>query len=384
MLVPAIILIFTQRWRSIHRAFEIVVIFWMIGFCYALAVSFFANEFLGGLYTFVEFCLPLGFAYWIATRSERSYLWYQRMSATLIVLAVIISIYGIIQFVFVPPWDAAWMQELEIKAFGLPLPFQVRVFSTLNSPATFAVFLTVATVMFLPRLTLRNGMLLLPIFIGLALSLLRASWLSLPVGIIVFAALTTRRKQLLTGVLTFLGIGVLTTVIASFLGASDVGDKLATRFSTLGDVSDDVSAQNRAGQMADAFRTGIADPEGSGLGFVGVSTRLNSADESATTLDSGFMSRFVEMGIPGSLALLISLGVAVSATARVWLESMQAGNHKKQDIAAVALAMQASMLALNLFGDYFSGAAGIVLWTSVALVLRGPLIERRPHLLAKR
>jgi putative inorganic carbon (HCO3(-)) transporter len=376
MLVPAAMMLFVHRSRRVDKRFELIAVLWMLGFTYALVVAVLAGNVLGGTFTFVQFCLPLGFALWVATRPEDSETWYRRTSKTLIVLAFITGIYGIIQYVFMPPWDAAWMQSIRVKPFGLPLPFEVRVFSTLNSPATFAEFLSVATILYLPRLTLRSGFLLLPIFAGLGLSLLRAAWVVLPPSILVFALLTTRRKQLLTGVAAFVGAGVLAVILSSTLGSSGVGQKLGSRFLTLSDVGNDVSAQNRAEQMSDAFTQVANDPEGFGLGVVGVGTRLNNAYESATTLDSGYLSRLVEMGIPGATACFASLGVALWVAFRIWREALRSGDRRTQDLAAVAVAMQVAMLGLNVFGDFSNGLAAIVSWTSLAFILRGPATDR--------
>ena len=193
-------------------------------------VAFLAGNILGGAFTFVEFCLPIAFGLWVATRPEDSETWYRRISKTLIVLAFITGLYGIIQYMFMPAWDVAWMESVQIKEFGLPIPYEVRVFSMLNSPATFAQFLVIATIMFLPRLTFRNGFLLLPVFTGIVLSLLRASWVVLPFSIITFSFLTSRRKQLLTGVATFIGVGILAIVVSTTLGGSDVGGQTRQPF----------------------------------------------------------------------------------------------------------------------------------------------------------
>lgn len=376
MLVPAAAMLFAGRARRINRSLEIVSLLWMLGFSYALVVAFLAGHLFGGVYTFVQFCLPLGFGLWLATRSEDADIWYRRISETMIVLAFISGVYGIIQYTVLPPWDSAWMTSVSMDSNGAALPFEVRVFSTLNSPGTFAAFLTVATIMFLPRLTLRSGLLLVPIFIGLGLTMVRAGWVTLLFCIVVFALLTTRRTQLLKGVATFIGIGVLTIALSPLFFTAGIGTNLQNRLSSLSSIGSDASAADRAGQMADAFRFGIGDPEGAGLGFVGVGTRLDSAQATASNLDSGYLSRFVEMGVPGTIAFLASLGFALSAAGGVWKTAVRNGDTQMQDRAALAITMQVALLALNLFGDASMGFPAILAWTTLGLVLRGPAPKR--------
>src|SRR4030081_1469123 len=69
---------------------------------------------------------------------------YARVTKVLFGLTTILSVYGIIQYVFLPPWDAFWLQNVSAQgslSFGKPFPFQVRVFSMLNSPGPFGSFM---------------------------------------------------------------------------------------------------------------------------------------------------------------------------------------------------------------------------------------------------
>jgi hypothetical protein len=53
----------------------------------------------------------------------------------------LISLYGLYQFVAPPTWDANWMLSSGMESIGQPRPFEIRVFSTLNSPASLAYYL---------------------------------------------------------------------------------------------------------------------------------------------------------------------------------------------------------------------------------------------------
>jgi putative inorganic carbon (HCO3(-)) transporter len=375
MLVPAAVMLLGGRARPISRTFELLAVIWMIGFGYALTVAVLVGHVLGGLYTFASFCLPVAFALWVATRPEDTDFWYRRISGTAIRLALIVAFYGILQYVYPLPWDVAWMKSISIEnpTFGSPLPFQVRVFSTLNAPATFAGFLTLGYILFLPRMTLKSGLLLMPIFIGLGLTSVRTYWVTLPLAILVYALFASRRAQLFKGIATFFGVGVLVVALAQVFLTVGVSTTFQNRLLTLTDISHDASAANRAVQMAAAYEVGTNDPQGSGLGYVGIATRLNSAQQEASNLDSGYLARFVEMGFLGASAFIASLSLALFAALRVWRDAVRAADKKQQDLAAMAISMQVAILVLNFFGDASTGLVAVMSWSSLGLILRCPV-----------
>ena len=71
-----------------------------------------------------------------------------------------------------------------IASIGQPLPYEVRVFSTMNGPASFATF-TSAGLILICMLTNRfRAMALIPGVVALLLSSYRTAWLSFAVGIL--------------------------------------------------------------------------------------------------------------------------------------------------------------------------------------------------------
>ena len=66
---------------------------------------------------------------------------------TFAVALPVLAFYGVYQFVRIPPWDAQWMINADLKSIGAPLPFLVRVFGTLNTPGPYAAFLLAGILM---------------------------------------------------------------------------------------------------------------------------------------------------------------------------------------------------------------------------------------------
>src|SRR3712207_6929840 len=56
---------------------------------------------------------------------------------------LVMGVYGLIQFFFLPPWDRYWMENSPITSFGLPEPLGDRKSTRLNSShanISYAVF----------------------------------------------------------------------------------------------------------------------------------------------------------------------------------------------------------------------------------------------------
>jgi hypothetical protein len=65
---------------------------------------------------------------------------------TLFLVMLLLSVYGIIQYISPQPWDRAWMMNSKalIWSIGDPEAYKVRVFSTMAAPASFATFAIVS------------------------------------------------------------------------------------------------------------------------------------------------------------------------------------------------------------------------------------------------
>ncbi|MEM5591073.1 hypothetical protein AAHH67_03935 [Niallia circulans] len=74
--------------------------------------------------------------------------------SSLSTIAVFLSIYGWIQYFYLPEWDKLWMENVEMNSIGIAEPMNFRIFSTVNSPGPFALFLSIAIV---PMIVEKSG-----------------------------------------------------------------------------------------------------------------------------------------------------------------------------------------------------------------------------------
>jgi len=110
------------------------------GFVYALLVAIASGNATSGIYEFAMFVLPFGVGVWASTLRAQAPAAIAVFARFALLFAAVSSAYGIVQFVAPPAWDALWMTSVGPVLGGYPVPFQVRVFGTLNAAGPFADF----------------------------------------------------------------------------------------------------------------------------------------------------------------------------------------------------------------------------------------------------
>jgi hypothetical protein len=298
-------------------------------------------------------------------------------------------VYGLSQFVHPAPWDVLWVEGGRFMSIGPANPFQIRIFSTLNSPGPAADFFAIGIILAMPLFDIKR--LWISPFVGalaaaLLLTLVRASWVALAVGTVVYLFGSARRVR----ALPFIGIYAvflifLVGALPALLGAGTNSDVVMSRFETLTDVGHDTSALARSREIADSFQQGLENPIGTGLGQVGASSALIANPESSrgTTLDSGYMARFLELGWLGFAAYLFVVlgGFGVILTSALRRPRFARKPHEDQVMIATAAALCAALIWSDAAGDAHLGLDGIFFWIAMGIGLRrlSPSFARSPQ-----
>ena len=136
------------------------------------------------VYSLLVWAVPITMAIYVACHPE-NYVKNQRtLTATFGWGALIMGLYGIIQYFLAPAWDCAWIINSGLITQGHPFPQQIRVYSTMNSSGPFAFVLCAGLLL----LIVGESRLKLPMaafgIASLALSLVRAAWLGFIVGFV--------------------------------------------------------------------------------------------------------------------------------------------------------------------------------------------------------
>jgi hypothetical protein len=360
-------------WKRLPQMLAIAAWLWIGGFAYALVLSLINGNGLPGAYAFAGFVFPIGVGLWIASVAETQRIVIRRVTHMLFFATTLASIYGIVQYVILPPWDAFWLKTLIANgsnSFGLPQPMEIRAFSTFASPGPFAAFLGCMLLLSLPQLTPKRPWLLaqMPLWlVAFALTLGRAGWVLFALGLAVYVLLAARRGTVIAAIALCCAVVAAASVLLSQASASDrFTTDVVARLQTLGDLNDDVSASDRQSQYSQGFREFEAAPLGLGLGLLGVATKLGAA-EKTTDFDSGVVARLIEMGIPGTLLLVAAFSVCLLTLLLVWAD-VRAKHVAGQSTAAAAIAVLVGVAGYEVFGDV-TGFLVLILWLSISLAL---------------
>jgi hypothetical protein len=271
---------------------------------------------------------------------QKSFLW----------ALVLLGAYGVYQFVAPPIWDTTWLErvmELGGLAFGRPEPFQIRVWSTMNSPGAFAnVFMAALLLLFSVRSRVK-ALAAAAGYSAFLLSLVRASWLGWLVGVIVLARSSKGRQipRLL------LSLVLLPILVAPLMLDPEIANVVTDRMQTFQSTKQDDSFQDRAKEYRVLLTNLATDPAGEGLS--------NAETFHGYIMDSGIIRLLYSCGWIG--AALFLAGIALCA------RSMPSGRNSADPIAPVYRAVVVALIFELLSGNIFVGSSGAMLWICIGL-----------------
>jgi len=367
-LMPAVFVL-PSAWSRIGTAYRQVSWLWFIAFGYAFIVAFVSGSAFSALYDLAQFLVPFFLGIILAASADEDIqVVYERNVNSILWLAAITSVYGIFQYISPPPWDVYWAQQANVESGqGITASFNFRIFGTLNSTGPLSNFLNFAILLNVPRLRLSRwwvGILLVPSVIALVLTEVRAEWLALALGIVVFSLLSPKRGSVLVtlgGVVAiFIVAGSVLLSVVNSEGASATVYNLSRRISTFGAISSDASAISRQDQTNVAVKEGMTEPLGQGLGASGNSTKL--AGGTGAGIDNGFASRFYEMGVIGFIVYEIALLVGMFTTFRMYRRYIRGQNVWAANFMAVAVAGQVVLFISEIDADHHSALTALFFW----------------------
>lgn len=278
-------------------------------------------------------------------------------------IAVLVAIYGLIQYMLVPPWDAFWMQHVEMNSIGVPLPLQIRVFSTLNSPGPTAQFFAFSLVPMIFVSKWRgalNWLGVVLVIICLLTTLVRSAWLILIVMILSFVLTSaSSMKWRLLFQLAALG-GVLYLAVPHLPGA----EGLVMRMQTLSDIQGDHSYNERLDLFHTMLPMVLHSPLGSGIGSLGQATKLENDGALGVygVMDNGFIAIFFTFGVVGGFLYFRALWLLAKLIIKRVLEDKAWNLYTRLSLSAFAGAI-ASLTTDN----GFPGLRGFLIWFLVGL-----------------
>lgn len=329
----------------------------VIGLCtvYASALSLFQGDFKQAASGMLKNLSPLFYGAALLRRPEAPRAVVQAAASAFLWILPVLGLYGVWQYIDPPEWDRFWMKSATILSAGYPEPFQVRTFSMMHSPGSFATFCGVGLVLVL---FLRTGPLALlaisPALAAFLLSMYRTAWIGVVFAILyclLFSA--TRRKAALA-----IGSGVVAVLAAL---ATPLGDVLTDRLKSFTEGSNDGSARERLDQFVSLWTRPGSHAFGSGYSAVDVGNAGTMA------IDGAFVANWVAMGLFVGLVCVIALFAASLYPA---LQPMRA----RADRSAVAVAIGALAVYMTLqhpLASVQGGESGFLFWAFMLLARGG-------------
>jgi len=338
------------------RLFPFGLIF--LGLSYGYSVGIYRGGWQATTFDLINWLIPVTLAFHLVVH-WRSYPRYRQVVQRTFVWGVLVmGAYGLLQFFSPPAWDQYWMLSAPITSIGAPEPFEVRVFSTSNSPGPFAVVMMAGLLSLLSG----GGLLRWPAagvgFASFLLSLVRSAWGAWVLGIIFIIAQRGRLRQLAALV-------VMAAIALPLLTVGPVADTVNARLQTVSNLEQDTSFVDRLAFYQEFLPQALLNPVGEGLGSTGLATKLSTPEGELGELavfDSGLMNILFVLGWPGSLLYVGGL---------VWLlfYVFRGGGPGSDVFAAVSRAIAIAMLAQLVFGNSLVSLAGMIFWSFLGLAL---------------
>lgn len=337
---------------------EILALIGLVGLGLGLSLS--TGLLRDGLMTAMRWLAPVWVLIYLLSQAAALDTMRTRIRRTFSVAIPAASLYGLVQFVSILPWDAAFMREAPITSIGYPLPFLVRIFSTMNSPGSFAAMLCTGLLLMLPHVSMPLWVLGLA---ALALTTQRAAMAALLLALLVLA-LVGRDRRMRRG-LVRLGLSLIVS-LALVLSVPGAALKVSGTVGSVARLADDTSAQDRWAQYLDVLPMLDQQQEGRGLGWPTNDFYIRAGG--SVPLDSGLIDIFVSLGVIGGGLFLCALA---SLTVQGWLIV-----RRSPDAAAAELAACLYGLSQLPFGSQHAGEHGMFLFLGLGLLLARPIAAR--------
>lgn len=322
---------------------------------YGYSVGIINAGFVAATYALVTWLAPAFFGLFLAVEWRRYPAMQEELMRTFRVALPLLAAYGIYQFVRLPKWDAGWMRNADMRSIGIPLPFLVRVFGTLNTPGPFAAVLLTGVLLILPTKGWFRYVSVALSLLALLLTRTRSAWVAFIIGLLV-SQLSQPLSQIPKRTFTLVAVALLALPLATM---PQFRSSIASRLSTFSNLRGDNSFMKRVAFSSMTASSIVESAEGAGLGSTGGATKL-STGSGQRSLDNGFLEIFYVLGWPGGTAFFLGI-------AGLLVQSARFAETRADSFAGTARATAVALLSMLPVGDVFTGATGLLLWAMVGL-----------------
>lgn len=343
----------------------------MIAFALAMAMAMGVRNGTAAFYSLLNYLMPVATLFYpaVVRATPADMLRWVRL---IVALGVVVAVYGIVQWVFAPPWDAAWLVWSGMtSSMGRPEPFKIGICSTLESRGPFAFFMAIAASLMCFSPKWRKpwdipGMCL--VVLAAVLSKSRSSWGYLVLSVLLFTSQQKGKRGRRSAVVAAVVTIAMVVVLPRLPGAEEV----TARVQTLSDISSDGSFQGRTQIAQNGIWAVLRRPLGYGLGASGVGADKLGAG--VVVEDNGYLALLVDLGIPG----LLLCGISVY---RIGTDIRKSG--AGDPVANAALGLAGAGLALLCINNWVPGPYGAMVFLIVGSAMCVGTLPRNASLVER-
>lgn len=262
---------------------------------------------------------------------------------------LVTGVYGIVQYTGMPPWDTFWLSAVIEKgatSFGSIDNEEIRLFSTMNSPGPFAIWLMAGLLMMLNGQG-AQGILQIPAsmagYLSFMLTLVRSAWIGWVLGLMTLSVSISPKFQFRLILIVF----VLVLAVVPLTTMEPFAETINNRIETLSDLDNDTSAQVRRATYEGLLSQASSSLTGYGTGVM-------------PTYDSAILDLLFTFGWVG---MVFYCGGLLLLLFRLFKGSPGRTDPFTGTIRAIVLAMCLELV----FGNVLARESGIIFWGFVGL-----------------
>ncbi len=327
-----------------------------LGVFYAGGVGLIKNPPLSVARNLLDWLTPVIFGFHLFS-NWRDYPNYRQNIKRVFLWGVLITgAYGIFQYVVAPDWDRYWLIQTKLTSSGDPVPFGMRVWSTMHSVGPFAEVMMAGLLL----LFTSQGMLNFPAsavgYLSFLLSQARTNWGGWLLGLLMImgSAKAHIQMRLITVVLV---MAICVLPLATIPPFSKV---ISTRLQTFAHLEKDDSFQTRSGIYEKGLSLALTNALGNGLGSTWIVNDKGQLE--VVVIDSGVIDMFFTLGWLGGIPYLAGLILIIISVSQYTEASFDT-------FASAARAIGISSCAQLINGSAMLGLPGIVLWSFLAMAM---------------
>ena len=293
-LVPIFWVIRSAQTKSIKDIFPVLLAIY--GSFYGLFIGLIkSHNYLSTVIEFLNLIAPLTISAYIISNWREYPLMLKATKIFFLQALAFTGVYGIYQFLLAPPWDSYWLASFFEDAlllgtpFGTPEPLGIRVWSTMHSPQSFAIFTLAGVLIVLGSNSVAKFPILVVSHVALLLSLARTVWGGWMLAIFIYLAVSKPARQIQLFLLATVTCFILTIII---LG-SPLYDVVAERIASLSNLQDDGSGGERLTTYQMLIWPALTSYVGLGLG---------TENDFGRVFDSSVLQTLFSLGWIGTLS----------------------------------------------------------------------------------